>query len=244
MTDISAAPITHSPPVSNTREVYSRLRTMLLNGEIPPGTVISQVKLAKQLGVSTTPLREAMRLVQAEGLLIAEHNQRSRVAPLDPEDIDAVYASRILLEAVAIRLTVNGLTAEDDAALRADLVAMESAAQAQDLGAWEPLHRAFHHSLIKGSDTALTKIIDPLVDRCERYRRTSLFGSPARAWELGNKEHEAIVEACEHRDANKASLLLARHFSRSALTILAIIAPEENPAAVRSALQLIQRASE
>src|SRR3954464_15979178 len=113
MTDISTAPVTHTPPISNTREVYSRLRAMLLNGEIPPGTVISQVKLAKQLGVSTTPLREAMRLVQAEGLLIAEHNQRSRVAPLDPADIDVVYASRILLEAVAISLTVNGLTAED-----------------------------------------------------------------------------------------------------------------------------------
>ena len=70
--------------VSNTQDVYLRLREMLLNGEIVPGTAISQVKLARELGVSTTPLREAMRLLQAEGLLIAEHNRRMRVAPLDP----------------------------------------------------------------------------------------------------------------------------------------------------------------
>lgn len=244
MTDTVTPLLPRGPRVSNTEEVYTRLREMLLNGEIPPGTVLSQVKLARQLGVSTTPLREAMRLVQAEGLLIAEHNQRSRVAPMDPKDIDAVYASRILMEALAIRLTVPALTAADDDALRADLHAMEEAARAQDISTWEPLHRTFHRRLINGSDPALTRIIDPLVDRCERYRRTSLFGSPARAWELGNKEHEAIVAACEARDANQAALLLARHFGRSALTVLAIIAPEENPEAVRSALHLVSRATE
>src|SRR3954467_14981008 len=88
----------------NTEDVYLRLRELLLNGEIPAGTVLSQVKLARELGVSTTPLREAMRLLQAEGLLIAGPNRGSRVAPMDPKDIDAVYASRILIEALAIRL--------------------------------------------------------------------------------------------------------------------------------------------
>lgn len=243
MTEAVEPLIPRGPRVSNTEEIYTRLREMLLNGEIPPGTVISQVKLARELGVSTTPLREAMRLVQAEGLLVAEHNQRSRVAPMDPEDIDAVYASRILMEALAIRLTVPALTADDDAALRADLDAMEAAARAQDIRSWEPVHRMFHRRLISGANAALIRIINPLVDRCERCRRTSLFGSTARAWEIGNKEHEAIVEACEARDADQASLLLARHFSRSALTVLAIIAPEEDPKAVRAALQLVLRAA-
>ena len=119
--------------VSNTQDVYLRLREMLLNGEIVPGTVISQVTLARELGVSTTPLREAMRLLQAEGLLIAEHNRRMRVAPLDPRDIDAVYASRILIEALAIRLTVPTFTPADIAGLRADLDAMAQAAEAEDI---------------------------------------------------------------------------------------------------------------
>lgn len=227
--------------ISNTESVYSRLREMLLNGEIPPGTVISQVKLARELGVSTTPLREAMRLVQAEGLLIAEHNQRSRVAPLDPKDIDAVYAGRVLMEALAIRLTVPVLTPEDISALRADLAAMAEAGRAADLHTWEPIHRRFHRRLIRGCDAKLSHIIEPLADHCERYRRFSMYGSPARTWAIGNEEHEAIVDACAARDPHLASVLLARHYTRSALTVLAKTAPEENPVAVREALNLVLR---
>ena len=229
--------------VSNTEDVYTRLREMLLNGEIPPGTVLSQVKFAREMGVSTTPLREAMRLLQAEGLLIAEHNRRARVAPLDPEDIDAVYGSRILVEALAVRLTVPGLTAEDLARLRTDLEAMAEAGRAQDIRAWEPVHRAFHRRLISGCDAALARVIDPVVDRSERYRRTSMFGAPSRTWEIGNDEHESIVAACEARDAELAASLLARHLARSALTVLTKIAPEKEPVAVRTALQMVQGTS-
>jgi DNA-binding GntR family transcriptional regulator len=234
---------TRDASVSNTEDVYSRLREMLLNGEIVPGTVLSQVSLARELGVSTTPLREAMRLLQAEGLLIAEHNRRSRVAPLDPRDIDAVYASRILIEALAVRLTLPTFSASDIEALRGDLDAMAQAGRAQDIAAWEPVHRRFHRRLISGCDEALARIIDPVADRTERYRRTSLYRSAARTWEIGNDEHESIVDACEARDAELASVLLARHLARSALTVLAKIAPDEDPMAVRSALQMVQGGS-
>jgi DNA-binding GntR family transcriptional regulator len=239
-TDETTAP--RGNGVSNTEDVYAHLREALLNGEIPPGTVISQVKLARELGVSTTPLREAMRLLQAEGLLTAEHNRRSRVAPLDPKDIDAVYASRILFEALAIRLTVPGMTKDDLQALRANLETMREAGDAQDLRTWEPVHRDFHRRLLRGSE-AMERIIDPLLDRSERYRRSSLFGSPARTWELGNDEHEAIVAACEARDPQEAAALLARHLARSALTVLAKIAPEEDPVTVRTALDIVRRSA-
>lgn len=231
-----------APPdarVSNTEDVYGRLRNMLLNGEITPGTVISQVKLSREMGVSTTPLREAMRLLQAEGLLIAEHNRRSRVAPMEPVEIDGVYASRILLEALAVRMTVPTLTAQDLTALHDDLGGMAGAAAAADVTLWEPIHRAFHRRLISGGDAALTRIVDPLVDRSERYRRSSLYGSPARSWEIGNREHEAIVDACERSEPELAAGLLARHLTRSALTVLAKIAPEHEPVAIRGALRLV-----
>jgi DNA-binding GntR family transcriptional regulator len=230
--------------ISNTEDVYARLRAMLLNGEIAPGAVLSQVKLARQLEVSTTPLREAMRLLQAEGLLIAEHNRRSRVAPLDPLDVDAVYASRIVMEALAIRLTVPDLDASDLAALREDLRNMAEAGEAQDLSAWEPLHADFHRRLTNGCDEQMSRIIESVANHTERYRRSSLFGSPVRTWEIGNQEHEAIVEACEAGNPAEASILLARHLARSALTVLAKVAPEANPVAVREALRMVQRASE
>jgi DNA-binding GntR family transcriptional regulator len=226
---------------SNTEDVYTRLREMLLNGEIEPGRVLSQVKLARGLGVSTTPLREAMRLLQAEGLLVAEHNRRARVAHLDPKDIDAVYGSRILLETLAIRLTVPNMTRADLQAQRADLEAMAEAAKIRDIREWEPAHRVFHRRLITGADEAVARIIEPVVDRSERYRRSTLFGSPARAWEIGNDEHEAIVEACEAADPELAAGRLARHLARSALTVLAKISPEDEPVAIRAALQIVLR---
>jgi DNA-binding GntR family transcriptional regulator len=229
-----------SAGVSNTEEVYTRLHEMLLDGEIPPGTPISQVKLARRMGVSTTPLREAMRLLQADGLLVAEHNRRPRVAPLEPRDIDSVYASRILTEALALRLTVPTLDAEALAGLRGNLEAMTAAAHEQDINAWEPVHREFHRRLIQGADPILVRIIEPLVSRSERYRRAGLFSSPARVWEIGNDEHEAIVAACEQRDAELASELLARHFARSALTVLAKIDPALEPVALRAALQMVR----
>ena len=230
--------------LSNTEIVYSRLRAMLLNGEIAPNAILSQVKLARQLDVSTTPLREAMRLLQAEGLLIAEHNRRSRVAPLDPKDIDAVYASRIVMEALAIRLTVPGLEPADLAALRADLESMGEAAESQDLARWEPVHADFHRRLTNGCDEQMSRIIESVSDHTERYRRSSLFGSPARTWEIGNQEHEAIVEACAVAQPKVASVLLARHLARSALTVLAKVSPEANPIAIREALSMVQRAAE
>ena len=217
---------------------------MLLNGQIPPGAVLSQVKLARELEVSTTPLREAMRLLQAEGLLVAEHNRRSRVPLLDPKDIDAVYASRIMMEALAIRLTVPTMQPADFEALRDELLKMQAAAEAQDLSVWEPLHADFHRRLTNGCDEQMSRIIESVADHTERYRRSSLFGSPSRTWEIGSEEHEAIVAACESGKPEEASVLLARHLARSALTILAKVAPEQDPLAVREALRMVQRASE
>ena len=81
-------------------------------------------------------------------------------------------------------------------------------------------------------------IIEPLVSRSERYRRAGLFSSPARVWEIGNDEHEAIVAACEQGEAELAGELLARHFARSALTVLAKIDPALEPVALRAALQV------
>jgi DNA-binding GntR family transcriptional regulator len=243
MSDVlqGAVPIARSS--SNTEDVYARLRVMLLNGEIAPGAVLSQVKLARQLEVSTTPLREAMRLLQAEGLLVAEHNRRSRVASLDPNDIDAVYASRIMMEALAIRLTVPTLTDSDIEALRDKLDRMRAAAEVKDLSEWEPVHSQFHRGLTVGCDEQMSRIIESVSDHTERYRRSSLYGSPARTWEIGNEEHEAIFEACKSGQPEEASILLARHLARSALTVLAKVAPEQNPVAVREALNMVQRAS-
>ena len=94
-------------------QVHAHLRQMILDGTVPPGTVLSQVQLAQVIGVSRTPLREALRMLQEEGLVLAEYNHRVRVADIDIGELEYFYASRIMLESLAISLTVPLLTQED-----------------------------------------------------------------------------------------------------------------------------------
>src|SRR5438552_10591668 len=94
-------------------QVHAYLRRRILDGTILPGTTLSQVQLAQQLGVSRTPLREALRLLQEERLVVAEHNRRVRVAGINLGELEALYASRIMLEPLALALSIPCLTQAD-----------------------------------------------------------------------------------------------------------------------------------
>ncbi|HVT66961.1 MAG TPA: GntR family transcriptional regulator, partial [Trebonia sp.] len=78
-------------------EVHDHVRTLIVNGVFPPGTVIRQAELARNLGVSRTPMREAFRMLQEEGLISAEPNQRPVVRGIDIADLDSAYATRVLI---------------------------------------------------------------------------------------------------------------------------------------------------
>src|SRR3954453_21679610 len=85
-------------------------REAILRGEIPAGQATSQNTLARNLGAGRTPVREALRLLQREGLVLSEPNPRVRIAELSAPDAEELYVMRIALEAVAIRITVPTLT--------------------------------------------------------------------------------------------------------------------------------------
>ena len=97
--------------------VYSSLRESILNGALPPGESLSQVQLATKLGVSRGPLREAVRMLQREGLVEAEVNRRGRVSSFSMDDLEQLYAMRIVHESLAIRITVPRFTQKDIDAL-------------------------------------------------------------------------------------------------------------------------------
>src|ERR1700680_5103985 len=89
-----------------TTQVHGYLRQLILDGTVPPGTVLSQVQIAQEIGVSRTPLREALRMLQEEGLVLAEYNHRVRVAGIDIGEFEQFYASRIMLESLPLALTL------------------------------------------------------------------------------------------------------------------------------------------
>ena len=226
------------PVITGADMVYEQLREAILQGRLAPGLVVSQVQLARELGVSRTPLREAVRMLQREGLVEGEANRMVRVAPLSIQDIEELYAVRIANEALGIRLTVPRMTAADDAFLEESLRQMAQHAADGDIDTWEHHHREFHAHLVRGGGTRLRRMLAEFSDHAERYRRLYITSEP-RAFSVGAAEHEAIVQACHDRDATRAAAELARHLSRTALTALMHIAPEHEPAMVRATLRTI-----
>ena len=219
-------------------DIQDDLRRLVLDGTLKPGAILSQVQLAKQLGVSRTPLREALRMLQEEGLIVAERNQRARVTGFDPDDLEFLYANRILLSSLGIAMTIPQLTKDDFAALERALDQMREAGTQDDVGAWEDAHRAFHGGLVRYASPRLQEAINRMADRSNRYRRLWIKVEP-RHWSMLDEGHRAILRACRQRDRDAAVELLARHFARAALTILAHALPEWEPKLVRGALQLV-----
>ena len=113
--------------------LYELLREQILEGAFDPEIPISQIKLAESLGVSRTPLREALRMLQRDGLIDSEPNRRVRVTALSIPDLEELYASRIVIESLALRITLPRATEADLDELEAALAAMGEAAANRDV---------------------------------------------------------------------------------------------------------------
>jgi DNA-binding GntR family transcriptional regulator len=220
----------------STEVVHDRLRRAILRGELDPMAPISQVRLAATLGVSRTPLREALRMLQREGLVSSEPNRRVRVAELSMTDLEQLYASRVLVEALAVRLTVPRYTPADLAELRVSLAEMRRLSEERDLDAWEAAHRRYHELLRIHAGERVQRLARELSDHAERYRRA--YMAEAQAWSTAAREHAAIVDACVE-GGTAASVQLVRHLARTALRLIASVDPEHEPIGVREALRLV-----
>ncbi len=219
-------------------QLYDGLRTAIIQGRIAPGTRMSQVQLAGQLGVSRTPLREAIRLLQREGLIEAERNRMVTVTGLSVDDLEAIYVLRILNETFAASVTVPGMTDDDIGALREQLATMAASA-GEDMATWGEAHRAFHRGLMAGAGDRLRRFTDELWDHSERYRQ--LYLRQPSIWEIGESEHAAILDACRARDGDLVAARLARHLARHVITLILLIAPDREPALVRRAVRSVVR---
>jgi len=221
--------------------VHAYLRECILDGTLPPGTKLSQVALAEQLGISRTPLREVLRMLQEEGLVEIEPNQRTRVAGLDAQELDDVYATRILLETLALSLTIGNFGTAHRREAKRQLNAMRRAAKSGEFAAWFTAHASYHRSITDGAGAALQRQLRAYADRTIRYIRIYQLSEPQSWQSAGDVEHAQILEALIAGDERGALTGMAHHLARTALRVLADCAPDYVPAAVPHAVALIER---
>ncbi|WP_375389578.1 GntR family transcriptional regulator [uncultured Amnibacterium sp.] len=202
--------------------LYDMLRDRILTGTLEPGSVLSQVQLARQFGVSRTPLREALRRLLAEHLVSGDFNRRMRVSELNLDDLDQIYAMRIALEPLGVASTLARITPAQQAALSDSVDRMQEAIDRLDLEMFRREHRTFHLGLTAGAGTRLHAALGDLWDHSERYRLAYLqhdYGEPDSAsadrLRTSQSEHRRILDAALTGDAAACSLALVAHLRRT-----------------------------
>lgn len=191
-----------------------QLRHEILAGSLSPGAPLHLQPIAERLGMSITPVREALRRLAAEGFVEIENSRAARVALIDLRDLEDVYSMRILIEVDATRRAVSRLDEAGFARIEAALAEYRSASEAEYVEAAREAHQAFHFAIYEASGSAWTmRCIQPLWNNSERYQRIAraFRGTPRERVQ----EHAAILEACRRRDADEAARLLTAHLERS-----------------------------
>ena len=230
-----------SAPTSGRRlvvDVHATLRDMIISGELPPGSPLLQAEMARKLNVSRTPMREAFRLLQEEGLIENQPDQRAFVRQIDPGELDSVYTSRIMLEAVAVSITVRLATAGHVERMNSALQQMRAYQADEDIDRWQEAHRQFHGVTTEGAGPNLQNSITSLRETSERFLRLAQLGHLA-SWARWDADHEALVEAFKAHDHDAAVRTIAQHLARTAFTAMADIAPHLDATTTRAALNLL-----
>jgi DNA-binding GntR family transcriptional regulator len=180
-------------------QVAARLRDDVLSGRLAAGQRLSQESLAEQFQVSRVPIRDALRELEAEGLVVSYPRTGMSVADLSTADLNELYDMRLALEPVVARLATPRLRDADLAKMRRHLDAMSSSGELS--AEWFSAHAEFHRALNARSDRErMCSLVDSLRAQTERYVRVFRFAIE-RADELG-AEHELIYEAARGGDAD------------------------------------------
>jgi DNA-binding GntR family transcriptional regulator len=209
-------PVAAPSPAS--RRVADHLRAAILGGEIGPGERVRQEDVAQQLGASRIPVREALRMLEAEGLVEHETNKGARVPRLDRHEVDVIYQMRERLEPLALGESLPHLSADDHARLAGIQDRIE--AEGADTARFLELDREFHLGTYGGCRIEqLTATVTRLWNTTQHYRRAFMqLTGTGRLWVV-NAEHRLLLDAVERRDEVDAGRFLAGHIRRTRIEL-------------------------
>ncbi|MDX0018752.1 GntR family transcriptional regulator [Sinorhizobium meliloti] len=233
------APLKTNVPRRMALEVHSHLRRLIISGQIRTGTILSQAELARDLEVSRTPIREAMRMLQEEGLLEISPNQRARVMSIDAEALESLYCRRVLLECLAVRLTVPIMSSDDRKRLRAALDALCTDSCRSNLRNFIQRNSHLHDMMVRHAGQNLIREIRAARETSELYLSLIYASQGKDWWKRPELEHIEIVAAYEAGQSDLAAVRAGQHLAQTAFELLQNFAPDYEPVRLREALKLI-----
>ncbi len=206
--------------------VAHRLRALIVDGQLPPGTPLRLVQISKRLGVSSMPVRDALRLLEGDSLVEIVPRKGAIVSELSIEDAEETYAVRTAYEALAARHAARRLTDGDLGDIRAAFDRMVEAQRAGDLRSFIDADHVFHQRLYQASGRE--RLIDSISDLVDRSRRYSPY--VYQTWlplDHALSEHRPILAAIESRDADLLERLTYEHMSAAATRLVSVIGRDD-----------------
>ena len=206
--------------------VFNTLRQAILKGELKPGERLMEIALAEKLGVSRTPIREAMRKLELEGLVVMIPRRGAQVANITEKDLNDVLEVRIALENVAIEKACTRMSEEDMGRLWLAAKEFERTMAEGNLVRLAEADVEFHEIIYRASDNKrLNQVLNNLREQIYRYRVEYLKEEETR--NVLVKEHEELTKAIRERDVKKAQEISFRHIENQRRAIIQSIEAEE-----------------
>lgn len=187
--------------------VYQHIRNGIVTGALEENESIGQDSVARMFDISKVPVREALKRLEAEGLVSFQKNKGAIVTSISEPELADIFEVRAILESNAIRLAVSNMsTATIEKAIRH----CEAFSQETDVARWAELNWAFHLCLYKDANNDfLISQIQAINDRIERYLRIQL--SLSHGQPTADQEHREILQACINGEAGRAAELVRQH---------------------------------
>ncbi|MEP7062811.1 MAG: GntR family transcriptional regulator [Betaproteobacteria bacterium] len=199
--------------------VASHLRELITEGELAPGTRLNERALGERLGVSRTPLREALRLLAADGLVTLQPNRAAQVVTLSATDVRESFEVMSGLEAQSGELACRHVSDGDVAEIKALTFEMLACHARRDLPAYYRINHAIHARINRAAgNRLLTEVYERLNRRIQNLRFRSNFDLDK--WNRAARDHALMVEALEARDGPRLGALLRAHLIQKGETVL------------------------
>jgi DNA-binding GntR family transcriptional regulator len=200
-------------------KVYRKLEKSILNGKYKTGDGLNESKLSHEMGVSRTPIREALRQLELDGLVKIFPHKGAVVLGVSKRDIEDIYTIRKLIEGLAVRWAIEKITDEEIKKLKELVELAEFYTNKNDMQYLERIDSNFHELIYEASKS------NPLMHTLKNFHhyvqraRISSFKTPGRA-QKSLKEHREILQAIIDKDADRADKLMCQHVNNAAENLL------------------------